>query len=348
MNVVISGAGLWIGTVTQTDTPNSIPTRADIVARCLADALGSARLGPLGESDFVINVAQLSHSHCENAELREFHGPDPRAFLPRGVPWVTITHACASVLFAMRLASTLLSRRRCERVVVTGAFTPTVYDNEGMRILGTLGQGQARPFSCDRDGTALGVGGGALIFERPHSVRQRDLRPLARVLGVDARIVTEPRAGSDPAAIERCILGALRRAETKHVDSIEAHATGTIVGDLAELVALENLASRFDWHGVPVSATKSLTGHLLQAAGLPSVIAACHALRGTTGVAPRGDVLRTTLGLQFGGGAPASARATALVNAFGFSGNYAAAVLSLDGTDEHPNSPLPPLERTSW
>jgi len=128
----------------------------------------------------------------------------------------------------------------------------------------------SRPYDVDRDGFVMGEGAGALVLELEEHAKARGAKIYAELVGgavtSDAHHITAPDPEGSAAA--RAVLGALSMAGAKPEDvgHINAHATSTPVGDIAEYTALlkvfgDRLAS------IPVSATKSSTGHLLGGAG---------------------------------------------------------------------------------
>jgi 3-oxoacyl-[acyl-carrier-protein] synthase II len=155
-----------------------------------------------------------------------------------------------------------------------------------------------RPFDRRRRGFALADGAGALVLETLGSARRRGATPLAEVAGLgvtqDAFDLNRPRP--DGSQAERCMRLALADAglEPGQVDAVNAHGTGTVLGDLAEAAALRRL---FDGgrRAVPVSALKGALGHAMAAAGaleaIASVLTCRHGLVPPTAnlVDPDGD-----------------------------------------------------------
>ena len=206
----------------------------------------------------------------------------------------TPVSACASGAEALSLALDLLRAGRADMVVAGGTEAcihplPMAGFSQ-MRALSTRNDeptAASRPYDKGRDGFVLGEGAGLLVLETAEHAAARGARVYAELAGAglssDAHHVTAP----DPtgAGAARAITLALRDAglEAADVRHLNAHATSTPVGDVAEAAAIRlALGSAAD--GIAVTATKSQTGHLLGAAGAVEAILAILTMR--EGLAP--------------------------------------------------------------
>ena len=145
-------------------------------------------------------------------------------------------------------------------------------------------QGASRPFDVERDGFVLGEGAGIMVLEREDHARARGATIYGRLAGIgmsnDAFHITAPEPDGEGSA--RAIAKALKSADLTRADigHVNAHATSTPVGDLAE----SNTILRAIGDHPVVTATKSMTGHMLGAAGAVEGIATLLAIR--DGVVP--------------------------------------------------------------
>lgn len=138
----------------------------------------------------------------------------------------------------------------------------------------------SRPWDRDRDGFVLGEGAGVLVLESLEHAKERGATILAEYLGggisCDAYHLTDPR--DDGEGIIACLHYALEDAEVKaeEINYINAHATSTIIGDMAEVRALKKVFKKPG--SIKMNSTKSMIGHLLGAAGGVEAIATIKAI----------------------------------------------------------------------
>jgi 3-oxoacyl-[acyl-carrier-protein] synthase II len=136
-------------------------------------------------------------------------------------------------------------------------------------------QGASKPFDVDRDGFVMGEGAGALIIEEYEHAKKRGAKIYAEIVGGGMAADAYHLTGTHPEG-EGAVLGmeeAMREAGigSKDIDYINMHATSTPLGDKSELIAARRVFGENS--DVSISATKSMTGHLLGAAGAIEAIA---------------------------------------------------------------------------
>jgi len=189
----------------------------------------------------------------------------------------TPVSACASGAEAIGYAFEMISNNRAD-VVVSGGVEAAIHAMPmsgfaAMKALSTRNDDPARasrPYDLNRDGFVLGEGGGILVLEEYEHARARGAHIYCEIAGQGLTSDGYHIAAPDPdgAGVQRAIKFALRQAgiSTKDIVHLNAHATSTPAGDVAEAHAL-HAALGSDAEHVAVSATKSMTGHLLGGAG---------------------------------------------------------------------------------
>jgi len=192
-------------------------------------------------------------------------------------PNLAMVTACTTATHCIGESGRLIEYGDCDVMVAGGAESVVTELAMGgfaqARALSTRNDdpaGASRPWDRDRDGFVLGEGAGVLVLEEYEHAKARGARIYAELAGYgmsgDAHHMTAPREDGDGAA--RCMNSALRNARfnADQVDYINAHGTSTPLGDLAETIAVKRSLGA---HAIKtaVSSTKSMTGHLLGAAG---------------------------------------------------------------------------------
>ncbi|MEU6809341.1 beta-ketoacyl-[acyl-carrier-protein] synthase family protein [Streptomyces sp. NPDC046831] len=205
-----------------------------------------------------------------------------------GGPVTTTVTACAGGADALATAHQMIASGEADVVLAGGAEAPLtellVSGFARMKALSARNdepERASRPFAADRAGFVLGEGAAVLVLESSDHARARGAEPMAVLRGYgrtsDAHHIVAPRP--DGSAAARAVTAAIRSAgiTPEEVSHINAHGTGTVLNDAAEAAALKaalgSVAGR-----VPVTATKSLTGHTLGAAGAIEAVAAVQAL----------------------------------------------------------------------
>ena len=195
----------------------------------------------------------------------------------QGVNYV-ITSACTSGTHAIGEACRMIQGGLQDLVVTGGAeaaITPLgVGGFARMKALSTRNDDPtraSRPFDKDRDGFVIGEGAGVLVLEELESAKARGAKIYAEVAGYgfscDAYHITAPPEGGEGAI--SCMTMAIESAKLpkERIGYINAHGTSTPINDPAETKAIKTVFGDYAHKGLMVSSTKSMTGHLLGAAG---------------------------------------------------------------------------------
>ncbi|AWX44349.1 Beta-ketoacyl-[acyl-carrier-protein] synthase II [Flagellimonas maritima] len=203
-------------------------------------------------------------------------------------PNYTTVSACASSANAMIDALNYIRLGHCDVIVSGGSEAAVTIAGMGgfnaMHALSTRNdspESASRPFDATRDGFVLGEGAGALILEEYEHAKARGAKIYAEVIGggmsSDAYHMTAPHP--DGIGVVRVMENCLRDAgiSIEEVDTINTHGTSTPLGDVAELKAISKV---FGSHApnININSTKSMTGHLLGAAGAIEAIASILAM----------------------------------------------------------------------
>ena len=203
-------------------------------------------------------------------------------------PNYTTVSACASSANAMIDALNYIRLGYCDMVVSGGSEAAVTIAGMGgfnaMHALSTRNDSPAtasRPFDATRDGFVLGEGAGALILEELEHAKARGAKIYAELVGgglsSDAYHMTAPHP--EGIGVVKVMENCLRDANLKpeDVDAINTHGTATPLGDVAELKAISQV---FGEHApdININSTKSMTGHLLGAAGAIEAIASILAM----------------------------------------------------------------------
>jgi len=140
----------------------------------------------------------------------------------------------------------------------------------------------SRPFDAKRDGFVCGEGSGVLVLETLNSMEKRSAEPIAELVGygasADAHHVTQPAPGGEGGA--RAMKTALGKAkiDPSEIDYINAHGTSTPVNDKYETLAMKAVFEDYAYK-IPISSTKSMTGHLLGASGALEAVISVQAIK---------------------------------------------------------------------
>ncbi len=238
-----------------------------------ADGNGTPRFNPFFIPKMIADIApgNISIKHG-------FMGPN-----------YTTVSACASSANAIIDALNSIRLGHTDVVVTGGSEAAVTIAGMGgfnaMRALSTRNddpQRASRPFDANRDGFVLGEGSGALVLEEYEHAKARGAKIYAEVIGgglsADAYHMTAPHPEGDGvvAVMKNCLRDA--HITPEEVDAINTHGTSTLLGDIAEIKAIKKV---FGEHSkkININSTKSMTGHLLGAAGAIEAIASVLAMK---------------------------------------------------------------------
>jgi acyl transferase domain-containing protein len=228
----------------------------------------------------------ISREECLASRVTGF----PAAILAEGLGLgggsFTLDAACASSLYAVKLACDELQHHRSDVMLAGGVSRPEcLYTQVGFSQLRALSpSGRCSPFDENADGLVVGEGVGILVLKRLDDALRDGNNIFATIQGIG---LSNDMRGNLLAPESKGQVRAMRNAyiaagwSPQDVDLIECHGAGTPVGDIVELQSLENLWGESDWskRQCPIGSVKSMVGHLLTAAGAAGMIKTLLALK---------------------------------------------------------------------
>ena len=285
--------------------------------------------GPERVSPFLIPM-MISDSAAGNIAIRVgARGPN-----------MALATACASGTNALGEAAEMI-RRGAADVMIAGASEAAITNLSmaGMNVMTALStrnsdpQKASRPFDKDRDGFLMGEGAGILILESLESAQARGARILCEFAGYgttdDAHHISAPAENGAGAAISMSL--ALQNAGLKpeDINYINAHGTSTYLNDKSETSAIKTVFGE-QAYKIPVSSTKSMTGHLLGASGaLEAVISTMAILDNILPPTINYETPDPVCDLDYVPNQPRKAQPNYIMsNSFGFGGHNATLILS--------------------
>jgi len=257
----------------------------------------------------------------------------------RGINMAVVT-ACASGTNAVGEAATAIQHGHADTILAGGSEAAIIpISMAGLGVMNALStrneepQKASRPFDLNRDGFVMGEGAAVLVLESMEHAQARAARILAEVSGYgstnDAFHISAPAENGAGAAL--CMQMALDDAglDINSIDYINAHGTSTLLNDKSETAAIKTVFGEIAY-SLPVSSTKSMTGHLLGAAGALEAVIAVKVLQD--------NILPPTINyetpdpecdLDYVPNQARPARVTHVMsNSFGFGGHNATIILS--------------------
>lgn len=243
------------------------------------------------------------------AEVMEYKVGEPPFFTPHLIPKIipniasgvvaiaygfrgpnhAVSTACASATHAMGVACQYIQLGLADCILSGGSEAPISIPAVGgfcsSKALSTNNdeyRTASRPFDLTRDGFVMGEGAGILMLEEYEHAVRRGAHIYAEIVGYgftcDAYHITAPDAEGVAAAAAMATAIKSAGLQPSDIDYINAHGTSTKLGDIAELRAIKTVFGD-DAYKVSISSTKSMTGHLLGAAGAIEALACLHAMR---------------------------------------------------------------------
>jgi beta-ketoacyl-acyl-carrier-protein synthase II len=236
-----------------------------------------AELGPRKVNPFVIPMLMAN-------------GASGLVSIDHGIkgPALSVSSACASGQDGIGMAWMMLRSGMIDAAIVGASEAPiTQFGVAAFERIGAISKrgvdGQTpSPFDKNRDGLVIGEGAGVLVLETENHAKARGAEVYAEIIGYsatsDAFHITAPH--EEGVGGSRAMLGALASSgiDLHDVDYINAHGTGTQLNDIAETRAIKNSFGKKAYE-LPISSTKSMTGHLMGATGALETIICVQAIR---------------------------------------------------------------------
>ncbi|MCE2680978.1 MAG: beta-ketoacyl-ACP synthase II [Burkholderiales bacterium] len=253
------------------------PSNADRIGVCIGSGIGGLPLIEETHSDYITKgFRRISPFFVPGSIINIISGHLSIMYGLKG-PNLAMVTACTTGTHSVGLAGRMIKYGDADVMIAGGAESTVsplgIGGFAAMRALSTRNddpQAASRPWDKARDGFVLGEGAGVLVLEEYEHAKARGARIYGELVGfgmsADANHMTAPCADGDGAA--RCMTAALKDAglNADAVSYVNAHGTSTPLGDLAETMAVKRA---FGAHAgkLVVNSTKSMTGHLLGAAG---------------------------------------------------------------------------------
>lgn len=260
-------------------------------------------------------------------------------------PNFSTTSACTSSANAICVAASMIQLGKADIMITGGSEAPITVTAIGgfnsMRALSTNNddyQRASRPFDATRDGFVIGEGAAIIALEEYEHALKRGAKIYAEIIGygqnADAYHITAPSPGGEGASESMRIALEDAGISPDQVDYINTHGTSTPLGDIAELDAIKKVFGDVVYN-VNLSSSKSMTGHLLGAAGAVEALACIHAIR--DGIIPptinfreKDEAIDYSLNLTLNSAQKRNVH-VAMSNNFGFGGHNATIIFAAPG-----------------
>lgn len=274
----IADAGLKIGDFNRDRIGVVIGSGIGGIGTLYEQMLVSINRGPLRVSPFLVPM-MLPDSSCGMIAIH---------FGIRG-PNLAVVTACASGTNAIGEATEMIRSGKADIILAGGSEAAIVpIAMAGMNVMNALSTNNenpeqaSRPFDRERDGFVMGEGAAIIVLEALEYAQQRGAPILAEISGYgnsnDAYHISAPaKNGAGAALCMRLALEDARLAITE-IDYINAHGTSTQLNDKSETAAIKTVFGEYAYH-IPISSTKSMTGHLLGASGALEALISILAIR---------------------------------------------------------------------
>ncbi len=262
----------------------ALPT--DSASRLARKLLSHSHEKAIFEKHFQDTTLNLTRNDCLAAKVTGFPAAIAAQALGLGGGTYTLDAACASSLYALRLACDELQAYRADAMLAGGVSRPDcLFTQIGFSQLHALSPtGRCAPFDAQADGLVVGEGAGMVVLKRTQdALRDGDrIHGIIRGIGISNDIKGNLLAPDNEGQL-RAMVAAYDSAgwQPNQIDLIECHGAGTPVGDATELISLKNLWSPHKWspQQCAIGSVKSMIGHLLTAAGIAGVIKVLLALK---------------------------------------------------------------------
>lgn len=203
-------------------------------------------------------------------------------------PSFVVSTACSSGAYALSAAYSMILSGQCDAVLAGAADSALNYpDVEGFCSLTALSEDvehmktASRPFNKSRNGFVLGEGGGMLLLESFEHAQKRQAKIIAQMalpgLCSEGYNIISPKPGGKSMAKAMNLALEHAQLDPSQIDYINAHGTSTLLNDYLETLAIKSVFKE-NAYSIPISSTKSMTGHCLSAAAGIEAVICCKAL----------------------------------------------------------------------